>query len=237
MTVTCVWEHHGKASLIYADQFPGAYTRGATKDEALSKMPAEVRSYIAWKTGDIRPAGPKSGLYRRTPRNWLLKTRTPTCCSTGKSGYWDERQYITLKALVLKPARDFQRLYDAVPDKDRSVLPERSTFYGSVPRTARQMYDHTRGVNAFYFGKIQVPADDAGRIDDCRERGFAALESLPGYLENRVSDDGFGEQWSLKKVCRRFIWHDRIHAKAMYRMAERTFGPGSVPDVFCFGGI
>ena len=58
-----------------------------------------------------------------------------------------------------------------------------------------------------------------------------------GYLENRVSDDGFGEQWSLKKVCRRFIWHDRIHAKAMYRMAERTFGPGSVPDIFCFGGI
>lgn len=41
MTVTCVWEHHGKASLIYADQFPGAYTRGATKDEALSKMPAK----------------------------------------------------------------------------------------------------------------------------------------------------------------------------------------------------
>ena len=31
MTVTCVWEHHGKASLIYADQFPGAYTRGATR--------------------------------------------------------------------------------------------------------------------------------------------------------------------------------------------------------------
>ncbi len=43
-------------------------------------------------------------------------------------GVLDEKAYITLKALVLKSARDFQRLYDAVPDKDRSVLPERSTF-------------------------------------------------------------------------------------------------------------
>lgn len=59
-----------------------------------------------------------------------MKTRTPTCCSTGEIGVLDEKAYITLKALVLKSARDFQRLYDAVPDKDRSVLPERSTFYG-----------------------------------------------------------------------------------------------------------
>ena len=237
MTVTCVWEHHGKASLIYADQFPGAYTRGATKDEALSKMPAEVRSYIAWKTGQYPPGWPEIRMIQENASELAIEDADTDVLFDREIGVLDEKAYITLTALVLKSARDFQRLYDAVPDKDRSVLPERSTFYGSVPRTARQMYDHTRGVNAFYFGKIQVPADDAGRIDDCRERGFAALESLPGYLENRVSDDGFGEQWSLKKVCRRFIWHDRIHAKAMYRMAERTFGPGSVPDIFCFGGI
>lgn len=44
----------------------------------------------------------------------------------------------------------------------------------------------------------------------------------------------YGEEWSLRKVLRRFIWHDRIHAKAMYRMAIKTFGPDVVPNIFCF---
>jgi len=35
-------------------------------------------------------------------------------------------------------------------------------------------------------------------------------------------------------VLRRFIWHDRIHSKAMYRMAVRTFGRDAVPDVYAF---
>ena len=55
-----------------------------------------------------------------------------------------------------------------------------------------------------------------------------------GFLNNPVIEGSYGELWSLRKVMRRFIWHDRIHAKAMYRMANKTFGPGSVPDVFHF---
>jgi hypothetical protein len=35
------------------------------------------------------------------------------------------------------------------------------------------------------------------------------------------------------KQLRRFIWHDRIHAKAMYRMVIRTFGE-NIPNVFRF---
>ena len=38
----------------------------------------------------------------------------------------------------------------------------------------------------------------------------------------------------LSKVLRRFIWHDRIHAKAMYRMAVKTFGSNVVPNIFQF---
>ena len=58
-----------------------------------------------------------------------------------------------------------------------------------------------------------------------------ALMSNGGILWNHGS---FDEEWSLRKVLRRFIWHDRIHGKAMYRMAVKTFGQDSVPDVFRF---
>lgn len=43
-----------------------------------------------------------------------------------------------------------------------------------------------------------------------------------------------GEEWSLHKVPRRFIRHDRIHARAIYRMAKRLFPHASIDGGFCF---
>ena len=75
---------------------------------------------------------------------------------------------------------------------------------------------------------------NAGTIVSCRDRGFKALESIAGYLSLEPVTGSYGEQWSVRKVLRRFIWHDRIHAKAMYRMGIRTFGADAIPDIFGF---
>ena len=55
-----------------------------------------------------------------------------------------------------------------------------------------------------------------------------------GFLDNSVFEGSYGEMWSLRKMLRRFLWHDRIHAKAMYRMAVKTFGSDCVENVFWF---
>ncbi len=182
MTVTCVWEHHGKASLIYADQFPGAYTRGATKDEALSKMPAEVRSYIAWKTGRYPPGWPEIRIIQENASELAIEDADTDVLFDREIGVLDEKAYITLKALVLKSARDFQRLYDAVPDKDRSVLPERSTFtdpYRVRPGRCMRPY---QGCERILFRKSRYPR--TMRTDRRLPRArLCGIESLPGYLE------------------------------------------------------
>ncbi len=56
----------------------------------------------------------------------------------------------------------------------------------------------------------------------------------PEFLNSNVFPGSYKEEWSLRKVLRRFLWHDRIHAKAMYRMAVRTFGANAVPNLFFF---
>lgn len=142
-------------------------------------------------------------------------------------------EYEALKALVMQSARDFQALYESITDKDCTCLPPRKTFYGAVPRTAREMYEHTKNVNDYYFGEIGVAADHAGTIVECRLRGFEALEGQAHYLQNKAFEGSYGEVWTLRKLMRRFLWHDRIHAKAMWRMAQKTFS-ASVPNVFRF---
>jgi len=144
------------------------------------------------------------------------------------------QEYNCLKELALKSAADFYELYEKIPEKDQSVLKKRITFYGEVPRTANQMYEHTKSVNSYYFGEIGVEVGNDGSIVECRAEGFHKLEQKTDFLENAICLGSYDELWSLRKVLRRFIWHDRIHAKAMYKMAIKTFGENSIPNIFQF---
>lgn len=44
MKIRCIWEHNGDSSILYAADHAGAFTRGASKEAALQKMPSEIRT-------------------------------------------------------------------------------------------------------------------------------------------------------------------------------------------------
>ena len=229
----CVWEHNGNDTLLYSVNYVGAYTRGNSLESAMAKMRTEIVAYSSWigqdceqktnieiiqeKDSDLRIADADSDILFDTERAPLSR-----------------EEYEELKALVLKSARDFYDLYSSVSNKNESCLPHRQTFYGAVPRTAQEMYEHTKNVNSYYFAEINVDVDNEGTIYDCRKRGFERLEQTPGFLDNVVIEGSYDELWSLRKVMRRFLWHDRIHAKAMYRMAVKTFGAFGADNTFKF---
>ena len=234
-TVRCIWEHNGADTLLHLEEHPGAYARGASLDEAAEKISVELFAYLRWRGVRCETAPEARPVI-------VQEVRSALCIRDADSGalFDSERtpltmeEYSRLSALAMRSAHDFQALYDAIPSKRISALPQRMCFYGPAPRTAQQMYAHVRDVNAYFFDRIGAAADNAGSIADCRARGFAALEKQKEFLKNGVYTDGYGEQWTLRKLCRRFVFHDRIHARAMTRMAAATFGPGSARDVFFF---
>ncbi len=232
MTIGYIWEHNGDDSLIYFDGIPGAFVRGRNKDEALSKAEKEVRAYMRW-TDQPEIILPFSFQMIQEHRTDLAVSDADSevIFESEKSPLTME-EYLRLKSLTLKSARDFQALHDAVPDKDVSCLKPRKTFYGNVPSTAKEMYEHTKSVNSYYFAEIGIEADNESDICTCRRKGFEALEAQPDFLKSAVYEGSYGEEWSLRKLFRRFIWHDRIHAKAMWRMGVKTFG--DIENVFMF---
>lgn len=233
MKIRCVWEHNGNDSILYAEEYIGAFTRGRSLEEALQKMSAEIASYLRWK-GTPFPETLEPVVVQEKVSALTVSDADSDVLFDAERKPLTLAEYGELKALAMRSAQDFLTLYQAVPEKEKSCLPVRDTFYGLAPRTALEMYEHTKNVNTYYFGEIGVQADNEGTIAVCRERGFALLESQPDYLDNTVYLGSYEEEWSLRKVLRRFIWHDRIHAKAMYRMAVKTFGEAAVPNVFFF---
>lgn len=202
-------------------------------ETAIQKMPSEIKSWLTWK-GDVIPDCFEPEIVQEKSSELTISDADSDVLFEEEKKELEMSEYLRLKALALKSARDFLTLYQAIPEKEKSCLPNRTTFYGQIPRTAFEMYEHTKNVNRYYFGEIGVCADNEGSIVECRERGFALLERQPDFLRNRVYHGTYAEEWSLRKVLRRFVWHDRIHAKAMYRMAIKTFGVDAVPNVFSF---
>ena len=221
-SIRCVWEHRGNDTILWAVDCPGAFARGANLSEALKKLPEDLSAWSLWTGGTLPEyrdieivADVASGLDVRDADSDVLMEAERKLLS--------REEYERLRDMALCSAERFLRLYESVPDPDRSANPVRQTFYGAVPRTAREMYEHTKHVNAYYFGEIGVEADNEGNIVDCRRRGFEALEKQPDFLKNAVFAGSWDEDWTLRKLLRRFIWHDRLHARAMVRMMERTF--------------
>ncbi len=233
MIIYCVWEHNGNDTLLYAVDYIGAYTRGESLEIAMAKMPDEIASYLRWLGEDVSDsmevviAGEKAS-------DLAIKDADSDVLFESEKALLTADEYEKLKALALRSAKDFLALYESIPDKNATVIAERKTFYGQVPRTADEMYEHTKNVNEYYFAEIVVDADNGSTIYECRKRGFEILEAKPDFLQNAVIEGSYGEDWSLRKVLRRFVWHDRIHARAMYRMAVKVFGTENVANPFCF---
>ncbi len=229
----CVWEHNGNDTLLYSVDYVGAYTRGSSLEVAMSKMRAEIDAYSLWR-GQARGWETDVDVIQEKDSNLQIADADSDILFNSEKAPLSREEYEELKSLVLKSARDFYDLYSSISNKDESCLSQRQTFYGAVPRTAQEMYEHTKNVNAYYFGEIGVDVDNEDTIYDCRKRGFERLEQTPGFLNNVVIAGSYDELWSLRKVMRRFLWHDRIHAKAMYRMAVKTFGAFGAENTFMF---
>lgn len=233
MLIEAIDEYNGDGHLMFACNFIGAFARGRTAKEAIGKFPKEIERYCRWR--GVRPAGEytvkiterkKSDLQISDADSDVIfeSERTPILAD----------EYAALRALALKSAADFETLYQSIPIKNKALVPCRKSFYGNIPSTASEMYAHTKNVNDYYFGEIGVAATNEPSILDCRVMAFEQLEKQPDYLQNTVFDGSFGEEWSLRKVCRRFVWHDRIHAKAMARAAAKMFGKENITDPFGF---
>lgn len=231
MHIDAICETNGKGWLIWAAQCPGAFARGATENEALAKLPGDVRRFLRWAgepAGDITvtPGAPiESGLHTEDADSDLLLEAD---CAP-----MTEADYAAAKLLVLKSAHDFCTLFESIPNPDISPRAPRTSFYGPVPRQCLQ----TVGVEVGHVFKRNA---EGGHVIGRRAVRVvihlarrARIEDREELLTGRICTAPDGERWTLRKLLRRFLWHDRIHARAMWRMAAPLWG-SAVADPFGF---
>ena len=235
MVIRAVCEYNDEGCLVYAENFPGAFVRGRNYKNAVAKFRDEIESWIDWANGEVETGSQiEIELVLEKKSDLCIKDADSDIIFDSEKEPLSKEEYNKLKILALRSAMDLERLYDSVPDKKMRIVFERDTFYGKIPSTAEEMYNHCMNITEYYFGEIGVKAENGPDILSARSNGFAELEKAEGFLDNKVFMGSYDEEWSLRKVLRRFIWHDRIHAKAMYRRAYEAFWDAEIDNVFCF---
>ncbi len=220
---------------MYSESFPGAYTRGREYKEAQSKFPDEIKRYCKWAGIDFLETDTvESSIVQSNKSELRIDEADSDIIFISEKLPLTIDEYEILKSRVLKSANDFQALYDSIPDKHDTSLKKRESFYGAIPRTSNEMYVHTNKVTNYYVGEIDLKMDNLSNMYQNRVQATSAIESKSNFLLNKIYKGSYGEQWSLRKVLRRFIWHDHIHAKAMYRMAAKKWGVDTIQNPFYF---
>lgn len=211
-----VYETNGKGFLGWIENIPGAYVRGKTIEEARSKYEREIEAYGQWLDIVVTEIGKIDEVIVHSDL-MIEDADSNIILDVEKNEYENKNDFYHECELAFLSAKQVDTIYNKCKNKnviDNSKV--RKTFYGNVYSTIFEQYKHICNVQQYYLGQVGLEADIDLNIIKGRKNTIDEL--IKKYKEegNRVFKNE--EDWSIRKVLRRLIWHDRIHAKAMERM-------------------
>ena len=110
MKIDCIWEHNGDDSILYADRFVGAFTRGASKQEVMMKMPEEIRRFQLWR-GETPLDDYEIEIVQEKQSDLQIRDADSDVLFKSEEEPLSAEEYQYLKSLALKSAANFHTLY------------------------------------------------------------------------------------------------------------------------------
>ena len=221
MHIIC--ETNGLGFLGWITDLPGAYIRGKTLEEARGKVNKEIALCTEWlnfeKAVDmqINEEIKKSDLHiEDADSDIIFDSELIDFDKQDDFLFWCDK--------VLLSGTKTEEIYKKMSCKSLiDITMKRKTFYGDVYCTINDQYRHIVNVQNYYLNQIGTKMNIA---DEFRLNRMEFIEKLKEkYLkEGNKLYRNESEDWTVKKVIRRTIWHDRIHIRAIERMEKRLSG-------------
>ncbi len=234
--IEVIAEYNEKGAMLWADMYAGAYSRGETVGQALEKFPKALSAFAEWAHGApmLNLAESDFVVTHAYKTDLAVEDADSDVLFPSERLPMDMTEYTQKKQLCIRSAQDFEKLVASIPQKDRALRKSRRTFYGKIPCSAREMAEHTNRTLSYYAQGLGIPFENEGGLAENRKSLFRAIEATPNFLSPRIREASDGELWTLRKLMRRILWHDRIHAQALYRHAITFWQKDRIANPFCF---
>lgn len=204
----------------WIEMFPGAFSQGTTIQEATGKAPVAFVEYLHWlrEHGELPPAR-LNDLTSATIRIEVIQTHSPHVTDLGDEvhGFFkpDERpvdeEDLTRYLRLLGHARnDLRTALRALPPDQWNAAP----FGG---KSVSWILRHLATIDQFHLERLHIEtipleqAEPLARVEAARDEFERGIWAFPAHKRGEIFTVD-GEKWSLRKVLRRALWHERYHA-------------------------
>ncbi len=241
-SVSIAFESNGKGCFGHVIEYPGAFVRGRTEAEALGKVQQEVKSYLAWLGRRQKPGHLATDVPQRHHCSLMIEDADSEVLLDADIGETTSGEFDEMIKLCRYSGSTFVSLYEKAKFKDWvDDSKRRKTFYGDALKTIGETFNHVKRVQYYYLSRAKIPFGEKSR--DFLEIRRHCLDELRKSFErnkNSIIFDVDNESWTLKKILRRYVLHDRIHGKAIVRMLEKQKRQAVIrryDDPFRFEGV
>ncbi len=218
MTIDLISEYNNNGFLMQFPCYFGAYTRGETEAIAFNKARQELFEYTKWASltmpqtniNIIKRVMAKDDLQINDADTEILLDCDCQRLSKDEFNKWSGLALFSIKCVL--------KIYNSITDKHWVQVEKlRTSFLDKPPSTAYEMFLHIDVVSGFYTSRIGI--NEKFINGELIENRVKCMDLLRNNYETKPFQifEIDGESWTETKILRRFIWHDRIHAKAMYR--------------------
>jgi uncharacterized damage-inducible protein DinB len=211
-------------TLAWVLAYPGCYNYGATVDEALAGLPAAINDYWAWRAshGDLV-----------TPEAQEVEIEVVETFTVTYDGDYEINAFFTPDRhspseeeieeafrLLTYSRADLLALIADLPDEAWEWRPEEGCW------SIRRILRHIGDAEAWYISRLGVDPGDhemAGEVARLTSIRRMAMEQIRVFPPEKRAElySPQGELWTLRKILRRFIWHERDHLQQIANLVAQ----------------
>ena len=207
--------------LAWVDDLPGCAVRANSREHALERLPAEIRSFLAWSgSGDVATSV-EVEITEEVASVIEADEDTEVLVRADRQAL-DRADWETVANLLGRTRAELVDLLEILAEDDLATTREGSE------RTIRKEIEHiafvelmyavwtfdlesTQGLRNFLTWTRQVAAD---RMDALATEGASSLTWADWSGAPRR------EPWTARKAARRLVWHELLHLRALQRFVH-----------------
>lgn len=235
--VSAVAEANDEGIILFAPAYPGACGWGPEQAVAIERLRHDIQFTCDW----LDSHGLAGCLSERVPQNidieiteQVTATGEPLECDSEGFFSIDQHAYDDAEASRTTMLLDASRgdVHDVIGALDQQHLDYRLL---EGRRTVREIIDHIALAEHWYMTRVDAPVDVPSEYQayptDTFERLTAIRNDVEGFLESltsvpadRRSEEWAidGECWTVRKVLRRFVWHELLHYKQLQGVVPKV---------------
>jgi DinB superfamily len=208
--------------LAWVDDLLGCAVRASSREHVLERLPAEIRSFLAWSGSAVGPSSVEIEIVEEIESVIEADEDTEVLLRADRQRL-ERAEWDYIAGLLQRTRAELVDLLEALAESDLATTRDRSE------RTIRAEIEHIAFVELMYVAWTFDLHSKQGLRDFLAWTRQVAADRMEALAAERASSLTWAswsgaprrEAWTARKAARRLVWHELLHLRAIQDFGDR----------------